>query len=97
MVTAGSLAEPIRIDEPRATPEFSDALDRVAADARPLILQRNGQDIAAVITVDQLKLLMDALSREHAECVANKIDWSDYVASHAPPQSWFDAEEPKPF
>src|SRR5688500_14501115 len=97
MAGPATIGEPLRINEPTAAPEFSDALSRVAADGRPLIVQRNGQDVAAVISMEQLRLLNDAAAREHAESLASEIDWSEYAASHAPPQSWFDGEEPKPF
>ena len=42
------IPEPSRVDEPRAAHEYADVLSRVAAERRPLIVRRNGTDLAAV-------------------------------------------------
>jgi hypothetical protein len=45
-------------------------------------------------TLDELREL---LARQEAERLAASIDWDRVVRDHAPPQEWFDGEEPKPF
>jgi hypothetical protein len=97
MASADFHADTIRIAEPTTVPEFSNTLSRVAADGCALIIQRDGRDIAAVISIDQLEMLKDAEAREHAELVASQINWQEYGASHPPPQAWFDGDEPKPW
>jgi hypothetical protein len=52
MASASYLAEPGRVDEPRAAQEFSDVLTQVAAERRAVIVCRNGADLAAVIPLE---------------------------------------------
>ena len=51
------LTEPGRVDEPRAAQEYSDVLSQVAAEGKPVIVCRNGADLAAVISLEHLELL----------------------------------------
>jgi hypothetical protein len=90
-------AEPGRIDEPRAAPEFSDALTRVAAEHRPVIVRRDGEDLAALIPLEYLDLVREALARQEVEQVAGQIDWERARPVPRPPQAWFDDEEDYPF
>jgi hypothetical protein len=92
MAPASYLAEPGRVDESRATQEFSDVLTQVAAERRAVIVCRNGADLAAVIPLEQLKLLREVLAREDVEKLAAQIDWR-VVATHPPPQAWFDDDD----
>jgi prevent-host-death family protein len=91
------LPEPSRVDEPRAAQDYSDVLTRVAAEGRPVIVRRNGTDLAAVIPVAHLELVREVLAWQEAERLAAQIDWDQVVKTHRPPQEWFDGEEPKPF
>jgi hypothetical protein len=72
-------------------------LSRVASERQPIIFQRNGEDLAAVIPVEQFVLLRDALARHEAERLAAQINWNSTVAQHPPPSAWFERDEPKPF
>ena len=91
------LDEPGRVDEPRAAPEFSDALTQVAAERRPVIVRRNGEDLAALIPLEHLELVREALARQEVERRAAQIDWSQAGEAHRPPQSWFDDADDNPF
>lgn len=97
MTAPSFLAEPRRVDEPQAAQEYSDVLSRVAADHQPVIVRRNGEDLAAVIPLDYLDLLREILAREEVEKLAAQIDWNPLVKTNPPPQAWFDGDEPKPF
>jgi prevent-host-death family protein len=46
------LDEPGRVDEPGAALEYSAVLTQVAAEQRPIIVRRNGTDLAAVIPLE---------------------------------------------
>jgi len=64
------LPEPGRVDEPRVAKEYSDVLTQVASEHRPVIVRRNGADLAAVVPLEHLELLQDLLARQEAERVA---------------------------
>jgi predicted nucleic acid-binding Zn ribbon protein len=104
MSTSVFLEEPSRIDEPRDARQYSEILSRVAAERRPLIVRRDGADVAAVVPLEHLQLLREALASEHIERIAAQIDWGRAVKEQRPPQAWFDdddnpfepAEEAKP-
>jgi prevent-host-death family protein len=97
MPVQGTLLEPGRVDEPRAAEEYSDVLTQVASDHRPVIVRRNGADLAAVVPLEHLELLQDLLARQEAERMAAQLDWDRLVKTSPPPQAWFDGDEPKPF
>ena len=79
-----------RVEEPRAAKDYSDVLNRVAAERRPVIVRRNGKDLAAVIPIDYLPALAELLAWEHVENRAGQIDWERAVQTLRPPQAWFD-------
>jgi prevent-host-death family protein len=86
-----------RVDEPRAANEFSEILNRVATERRPVIVRRDGNDLAAVIPLEHLEVLREALAWQEVEKMASQIDWDRAIKTLRPPQEWFDGEEPKPF
>jgi hypothetical protein len=103
MPSQSLLAEPGHVDEPQAVQEYSDVLSQVAIDGKPVIVRRNGADLAAVIPLVYLELLREVLARQDVEDLANQIDWNRVPKTHRPPQEWFDdtdnpfeVEEPKP-
>jgi hypothetical protein len=49
MTVPSLLEEPGRVDEPQAAQEYADVLSQVVAAGRPVIVRRNGEDLAAVI------------------------------------------------
>jgi prevent-host-death family protein len=103
MTLQSLLTEPGRVDEPRAAQEFSDVLSQVAAEGKPLIVRRNGADLAAVIPLEHLELLREVAARQEVEERAAQIEWDRVPKAHRPPQEWFDdtdnpfepEEEPK--
>jgi hypothetical protein len=90
MTLQSLLSEPGRVDEPQAAREFSDALSQVAAEGKPLIVRRNGEDLAAVIPLEYLELLREVVARREVEERAAQIDWDRMPKEHRPPQQWFD-------
>lgn len=84
------ITEPSRVDEPCAAQEYSDVLTQVAADGKPIIVRRNGADLAAVIPVEDLELVCEMLARRDVEKLATNIDWRRFPRSNRPPQEWFD-------
>ncbi len=91
------LGELDRVDEPQAAQDYSKVLTRVAADHRPVIVRRNGSDLAAIIPLEHLELVQEILGRQEVERLAAQIDWDRLVKTNRPPQEWFDGDEPKPF
>jgi prevent-host-death family protein len=91
------LDEPGRVDEPRAVQEFSEVLTQVAAERRPVIVQRNGEDLAAVIPLEYLELVRETLAQQEVERLAARIDWGRARRTLRPPQDWFEGDERKPF
>jgi hypothetical protein len=86
------LEEPRRVEEPRAAKDYSEVLTQVAADGRPVIVRRNGADLAAVITLEHLQLVREVLGRQEVERLAGQIDW-DRAAKMLPPQAWFEDDD----
>jgi hypothetical protein len=93
MTVESLLAEPTRVDEPRAGQAYAEVLSQVASEGRPVIVRRNGADLAAIIPVEFLELVRDILARPEVEKRAAQIDWSRVVKAHPPPQGWFDDKD----
>jgi prevent-host-death family protein len=90
MTVPSLLTEPRRVDEPHAAEEYADVLSQVAATHLPVIVRRNGQDLAAVIPLEHLELLREIAARQEVEQQAAQIDWTRVPQTHRPPQEWFD-------
>ena len=60
------LTEPSRVDEPAAAREYSDVLSQVASDGRPVIVRRNGEDLAAIVPLEHLELVREVLVKQNA-------------------------------
>jgi hypothetical protein len=97
MTLPSLLEEPGRVDEPRVAQEYADVLSQVAAAGRPVIVRRNGEDLAAVIPLEHLQLVREILSHLEVERSATQIDWTRATKTLRPPQSWFDDEDDNPF
>src|SRR3954452_18390976 len=97
MTVPSFLGEPSRVDDPRAAQEYSDVLTRVARDRQPVIVRRNGEDLAAVIPLEHLELLREVLARQEVERLAAQIDWDRARQTLRPSQAWFEGDEPKLF
>jgi len=97
MTTKALMEEPGRVDEPKAAQGYADVLSEVATAGRPVIVCRNGEDLAAVIPLEQLELVREILAHQEVEAAAVQLDWSRYRNVLRPPQSWFDDENDNPF
>ncbi len=85
--------DPIRVDEPSSSQEFSAALTQAVTGHRPVIVRRGGEDLAALIPLEYLEVLREALARQEAERLASQIDWNSVVKHRQPPREWFDDDE----
>ena len=97
MTSQSLLEEPSRVDEPMAASEYADVLSQVASGGRPVIVCRNGEELAAVIPLAHLEMIREILARQEVERAAAQIDWSRPRNTLRPPQSWFDDEDDNPF
>jgi PHD/YefM family antitoxin component YafN of YafNO toxin-antitoxin module len=97
MTSHSLLQEPGRVDEPVAAQEYAAVLSQVAAAGRPVIVRRNGEDLAAVVPLEHLELVREILALHEVERSAAQIDWSRAQSALRPPQSWFDDEDDDPF
>jgi prevent-host-death family protein len=91
------MAQSSILDEPGVAQGYSEVLTRVAAEQKPVIVRRNGEDLAAVIPLEHLELVREVLARQEVESLAAQIDWERARKTLRPPQEWFDGDEPKPF
>jgi hypothetical protein len=90
MTARPGLIELAHIDEPRAAKDYAEVLSQVAAQCKPLIVRRNGEDLAAVIPMEHLELLREVMARQEVEQQAAQIDWKRAPQTLRPPQQWFD-------
>src|SRR5713101_5250581 len=97
MTVLSLLDEPGRVDELQAAREFSAVLHQVAVEGRPVIVHRNGTDLAAIIPLEHLELVREILAQQEVERLAAQIDWERAPQTLRPPQSWFDDDEDNPF
>ena len=93
MTVPSLLEEPGRVDEPGAAQGYSAVLTQVAAERRPVIVRRNGEDLAAVVPLEHLELLREAVARQEVEKLAAQIDWDRARPAPRPPQAWFDDDD----
>ena len=76
MTVPSLLEEPGRVDEPQAAQEYAAVLTQVVAAGRPVIVRRNGEDLAAVVTLEHLGLVREILAHQEVERSAAEIDWT---------------------
>jgi PHD/YefM family antitoxin component YafN of YafNO toxin-antitoxin module len=91
------IQEPEKIDEPAEAKGYADVISRVAADGQPVIVRREGNDLAAIVPLSYLEELIDKIAMEEAQRMLKKLDLPRLARDNPPPQSWFDNDEPKPF
>jgi hypothetical protein len=96
MIVPSLLEEPGRVDEPQAAQEYAAVLTEVVTAGRPVIVRRNGEDLAAVIPLEHLELIREILAHQEVEKRAAEIDWTRSKALR-PLQTWFDHEADNPF
>jgi hypothetical protein len=92
MTVASLLEEPGRVDEPKAVQEYAAVLTQVVTAGRPVIVRRDGEDLAAVIPLEHLALVREILAHDEVERLAASIDWAR-PGDLRPPQSWFEDED----
>jgi hypothetical protein len=98
MAVPSLLEEPGRVDEPQAAQEYAAVLTQVVAAGRPVIVRRNGEDLAAVVPLEHLELVREILAHQEAGGEVGGGDRLDAAREiPCPPQSWFDDEEDNPF
>src|SRR3954451_18239314 len=93
MTVPSLLEEPGRVDEPQAAQEYADMLSQVVAAGRPVIVRRNGEDLAAVIPLEHLELVREILAQQEVERLAAQLDRAPARRTLRPPQSWFDDDD----
>ena len=96
MTLESLLAEPGRVEEPSAAEGYSDVLSQVASQHRPIIVRRNGEDLAAVIPAKDWEQVRELLGRDEVERMAACIDWDRAVSVLRPTNKWFE-EDDNPF
>ena len=79
-----------RVDEPGEASAYSEVLSHLASDGNPVIVRRSGADLAAVISLEHLDILREALARQECERLAKEIHWDRIDKTQRPPQGWFD-------
>ena len=97
MATTVLIDEPSHVDEPQLVEGYADVLSHVATSQQPVIVRRAGEDFAAVVPLEYLEVLRDAMARYEAEQISAGIDWGRLTKTSHPAQDWFDGDEPKPF
>ena len=97
MTVPSLLEEPGRVDEPQAAQEYAAVLTQVVAAGRPVIVRRNGEDLAAIVPLEHLELVREILAHQEVERSAAKIDWTRARETPRPLQSWFDDKDDNPF
>ena len=97
MTVPSLLEERGRVDEPQAAQEYAAVLTQVVAAGRPVIVQRNGEDLAAVVPLEHLELVREILAHQQVERSAAEMDWTRARKNPRPPQSWFDDKDDNPF
>lgn len=91
------LIEPGHVDEPQQAQDYANVLSQVASNRRPVIVRREGTDLAAVIPLEYLELVREVFATQEAEKLAAEMDWPRLIKTCPPPQEWFDGDEAKPF
>ena len=97
MTTTALRDEPSHVDEPRLAEDYAGVLSQVATSHQPIIVRRAGEDLAAVVPLEYLDILRDAMARHDAEQLSASVDWELAAKLSPAAQSWFDGDEPKPF
>ena len=91
------LQEPNHVDEPQQAQGYADMISGVAVKHQVVIVRRGGTDVAAIIPLEYLEALQDALAMEEAQRMLQRLDLPRLARENPPPQAWFDGDEPKPF
>ena len=74
MTVPSLLEEPGCVDEPQGAQEYAAVLTQVVAAGRPVIVRRNGEDLAAVVPLEHLEQVREILAHQEVERLAAEID-----------------------
>lgn len=85
------------VDEPQRGEDYAEVLSRVAVENQPVIVRREGSDLAIVIPLQMLELIQEAMAWREADRRARSIDWQHLAKTSPPDPSWFEGDEPRPF
>lgn len=96
-MTLTTLPELGYVNEPQQAGDYAAMLSRVAESHQPLIIRRHGDNLVAVVSLEHLELMREALANQEAERLAAQLDFSKLSRSSQPPTAWFEGDEPKPF
>ncbi len=91
------LPEPNHIDEPQQAGDYAAVLSQVATEGQPLIVRRNGTDLAAVVPLAHWELMREVLASQEAEKLAAQLDLDRLARNSPPPAAWLEGDEPKPY
>ncbi len=72
-----------RVSATDAKREFSEMLNRVAFGGERLLLQRHDKDIAALVSIDDLRLLQQLEDRVDAEAAREALAESDELVDYS--------------
>jgi hypothetical protein len=97
MTLSAGMPDPHHLDEAQLGAGLPEVLSQVAAEQRPVIVQRGGVDFVMVVPLEYKELIQDSLARQEAERIAERLDWNQVRSRSTPPQQWFEDDEPRPF
>ena len=87
------LEEPGRVDEPREARAYAAVPIQVVAAGRPVIVRRDGEDLAAVVPLEQPQLVREILARQDVVRLAAELGRHQANKLPRPPRSWFDDQD----
>jgi hypothetical protein len=91
------LQERTHVDEPQQLQEYVDVVSQAASQKKTVVLHRDGTELAAIVPLEYLEELEDALAMAEAQRILKTLDLPKLARENPPPQEWFDRDEPKPF
>ena len=66
---ASPVPEPTHVDEPQVVAGYAELFSNVAEHGQPVIVRRDGEDLAAVISLEHLELIRDMrLGKRQSGC-----------------------------
>ena len=92
-----TLQERTHVDEPQHAQDYANVMSSVANERKTVIVRRDGEDLAAIVPLEYLEELEEALAMAEAQRILKTLDLPKLARENPPPQEWFDRDEPKPF
>jgi hypothetical protein len=91
------LQERTHVNEPQRAQEYADVVSDVVRQRKTAVLHRDGAELAAIVPLEYLEELEDALAMAEAQRISSELDWDQLIKANPTAQEWFDRDEPKPF